>query len=304
MAHNPHDAAYLSGINFIRSTGVTKSDRTGTGVTSTFGLMQKYDLWQGFPALTLKQLAWRAVVSELLWFIEGSGDERRLAEILHGTRDDSKRTIWTDNANAPYWIDKAQYPGDAGRIYGVQWRTWRQYGEVGAEPGGLRHVIREEIDQLKNVIEAIKKDPFSRRHIVTAWNPAEIDDMALPPCHIMFQFNVVERNGVNTLNCAFYQRSNDYFLGCPFNIASYSLLTHMVAQVCGLVPGVLTHFTGDAHIYSNHTAQVDELVSRESFEAPSLWLDPSITSIDDFKMEHIKLENYLCHPAIKAPMAV
>ena len=208
---------YQQDLKYILENGQRRPNRTGTDTISVFGMQTRYNLEEGFPAITTKKLAWKAVVSELLWFIEGSGDERRLAEILHGTRDQSKQTIWTANANAPYWKPKAFYEGDLGRVYGVQWRDW-----------GPR--IGDKVDQLTNLIEGIKKDPEGRRHIITAWNPGELNQMALPPCHLLAQFNV--RNG--KLDCLMYQRSNDFFLGCPFNIASYSLLTHMIAQVCEL----------------------------------------------------------------------
>ena len=206
---------------------------------SLFGMQQRYNLAESFPAVSTKRLAWSAVVSELLWFIEGSGDEKRLREILHGSRDSSKATIWTDNATASYWKPKARYEGDLGRIYGVQWRHWRtartintgsfkdEFGSYYSQQGG---VTVTEVDQLKLLIQGIKADPHGRRHILTAWNPGELEAMALPPCHCFAQFYVAD----GKLSCQMYQRSCDMFLGVPFNIASYSLLTHMIAQVCGL----------------------------------------------------------------------
>jgi len=238
--------------------------------------------------VTTKKLAWRSVVSELLWFLEGSGDENRLREILHGSRDSEKSTIWTANATAPYWQAKAKYEGDLGRVYGVQWRHWQ------------RPFMNSNVDQLERLIEGIKTDPNGRRHILTAWNPGELDKMALPPCHIMAQFYVA--NG--KLSCQMYQRSCDMFLGVPFNIASYSLLTHMIAQVCDLEVGEFVHTLGDAHIYSNHVEQVKEQLQREPLPAPQLRLNPDIKDITKFTMQDIELINYQSHAAIKAEMAV
>ncbi len=296
---------YLDALNEVLTKGTVKNDRTGVGTISCFGMQQRYDLSKGFPAVTTKKLAWKAVVSELLWFIEGTGDERRLAEILHGTRDLSKKTIWTDNATADYWTPRATYEGDLGRVYGVQWRHWRQYIEqkdMGpAHLGGTRVAAdRHEVDQLRNLIDGIKRDPHGRRHILSAWNPGELDAMALPPCHTFAQFYVA--NG--KLSCQMYQRSCDMFLGVPFNIASYSLLTSMIAQVCGLGVGEFVHVLGDAHIYSNHVEQVKEQLQREPLPAPQLWLNPEITDIDKFTMEDIRLDNYTSHNAIRAEMAV
>ena len=202
---------YLDSLKYVLDNGQVRDDRTGTGTIGVFGMQQRYDLSKGFPAVTTKRLAFKACLSELLWFIEGSGDERRLREILHGSRDSEKTTIWTANAEADYWKPKAKFEGDLGRVYGVQWRDF----------GG--------VDQLTSLIEGIRKDPYGRRHILTAWNPAELDQMALPPCHCFAQFYVA--NG--KLSCQMYQRSCDMFLGVPFNIASYSLLTHMIAQEIG-----------------------------------------------------------------------
>jgi len=289
---------YLDTLSNILTSGDVRMDRTGTGTIGLFGTQQRYDLRAGFPAVTTKKLAWRAVVSELLWFIEGSGDERRLCEILHGTRDADKKTIWTGNAQAPYWKGSAKFNGDVGRIYGVQFRHWQT---------GKKHWISSseeepvEVDQLANLIDGIKKDPYGRRHILSAWNPAELDQMALPPCHIMAQFYV---NSSNELSCHMYQRSNDFFLGCPFNIASYSLLTHMIAQVCGLGVGEFIHSTGDAHLYSNHIEQVKEQLSREPLPLPILKMNQGIMDINLFTMDDFHLEGYKCHDAIKAPMAV
>jgi thymidylate synthase len=295
---------YLDALQFILDNGTTKKDRTDVGTISYFGLQQRYNLEDGFPAITTKKLAWKAVVGELLWFIEGSSDERRLAEITHGTREGTV-TIWTPNALAGYWKDKAKFDGDLGRVYGVQWRSWRQYIErknMGdAHLGGQRVATdRFEIDQLNILIENLKKDPHSRRHILTAWNPAELDQMALPPCHCFAQFYVHD----GKLSCQMYQRSCDMFLGVPFNIASYSLLTHMIAQVCGLGVGEFVHVLGDAHIYLNHLEQVKEQLKREPLPGPKLKLNPAIKDITKFTMDDIELVNYNSHGPIKASMAV
>ena len=286
----------------VLNDGIDREDRTGVGTRSLFGLQMRFDLQEGFPAVTTKKLAWKAVVSELLWFIEGSGDERRLAEI-----NSSPTTIWTANAEADYWKPKAKFEGDLGRVYGVQWRHWRKYdemlvmGDAHNKDGYKRIAVdRGEIDQLAGLIEGIKNDPNGRRHILTAWNVAELDQMALPPCHCFAQFFV--HNG--KLSCQMYQRSADLFLGVPFNIASYALLTHMIAQVCDLNVGELIMTFGDAHIYKNHFDQVNEQLVREPYQLPYLWLNSDIKNIDDFRMEHIDLCNYVSHGTIKAPMAV
>jgi len=288
---------YLDALKFILENGEKSEDRTGNGTISYFGYQMRFNLQEGFPAVTTKKLAWKAVVSELLWFLEGSGDERRLAEILHGTRDIDKKTIWTDNANAPYWKPKAKFEGDLGRIYGVQWRSWKTGGKKWISSS---ESVPETIDQIANLIHGLKHDPYSRRHILTAWNVAELDDMALPPCHAFAQFYV--RNG--KLSCQMYQRSADFFLGVPFNIASYSLLTHMLAQVCDLEVGEFIHTFGDAHIYLNHIDAVKEQLKREPYPLPTLKINKTIKDIDKFKMEDFELIDYKHHPAIKAPMAV
>lgn len=278
---------YLDALKQVLEKGINKKDRTGVGTKALFGMQLRFKMEDGFPAMTTKKLAWKSVVSELLWFIEGSGDERRLAEILHGTKDNKKKTIWTANANADYWKPKAKFEGDLGRVYGVQWRKWK-------------NSEGEEFDQLANVIQMIKENPSSRRIIVSAWNPGELDKMALPPCHTFFQFFVAD----NKLSLQMYQRSCDMFLGVPFNIASYSLLLHMAAQVTDLKPGEFVHTLGDAHIYNNHIEQVKEQLSRKPFKLPLLKLNNEIKNIDDFKMEDIELEGYEYHPPIKAKMAV
>ena len=262
--------------------GELRDDRTGVGTIGLFGLHMRYDLRQGFPAVTTKKLAFRSCAAELLWFLEGSNDERRLAEITHGTRE-GVTTIWTPNSLAPYWRPQAKFTGDVGRIYGVQWRDF----------GG--------IDQITELIQGIKQAPLSRRHILTAWNPPEIDDMALPPCHVMAQFYVTRDW---RLSCQLYQRSADMFLGVPFNIASYSLLTHMIAQVCDLGVGEFIHCIGDAHIYTNHLNQVQEQLSRSPLPLPKLYLNPGVNDIFKFTLEDISLENYEHHGPIVATMAV
>jgi thymidylate synthase len=301
---------YLTALRDVLETGTRRDDRTSVGTISRFGMQQRYDLSKGFPAITTKKLAWKSVVGELLWFIEGSGDERRLAEITHGTKDGTV-TIWTPNALAPYWKPKAKFDGDLGRVYGVQWRHWRaikpreaegtfkdSFGSTYRRTGN--NVEVQEVDQLRNLIDGIRADPYGRRHILTAWNPGELEAMALPPCHCFAQFYVAD----GRLSCQMYQRSCDMFLGVPFNIASYSLLTHMIAHVCGLEVGEFVHVLGDAHIYLDHIEQVNEQLKREPLPSPTLWLNPEITDITRFTMADIRLENYQSHDAIRAKMAV
>jgi thymidylate synthase len=273
---------YHNLLKDILTNGEERDDRTGIGTRSVFGRQLRFDLRVGFPAITTKKLAWKAVVGELLWFLEGSSDERRLAEITHGTRE-GVVTIWSPNAMAPYWQDKARFEGDLGRVYGVQWRDW----------GG--------VDQIKELVEGLKRDPWSRRHIVSAWNVDELDQMALPPCHVMSQFYVSKNR---QLSCHMYQRSADTGIGIPFNIASYALLTHMIAQVCDLKVGELIISIGDAHIYKDHIEQVKEQLTREEFPLPRLYLNYDIKDIDDFKMSDIILDGYQYHPSIKMNMAV
>jgi len=290
------EKVYLDALKNILENGDDRPDRTGTGTKSIFGLQMRFDLTEGFPAITTKKLAWKAVVSELIWFIEGSGDEGRLREILHGERYTDKKTIWTDNAQAPYWVEKRlqRHPSDLGRVYGVQWRRWRK------PLVRVNKVILQNHDQLIELINGIKDDPYSRRHIITAWNPGELDLMALPPCHMMSQFYV--NNG--KLSCQMYQRSADMFLGVPFNIASYALFTHMLAQVCNLEVGDLIITIGDAHIYNNHIDQVKEQLKRKPLPLPTLELNKEIEVITEFDMSDINLVDYQSHEAIKAPMAV
>ncbi|NBO99398.1 MAG: thymidylate synthase [Proteobacteria bacterium] len=291
------ERSYLNLLETILAQGEQREDRTGTGTLSIFGPQLQFDLTQGFPAITTKKLAWKSVVSELLWFIEGSNDENRLREILHGERYSDKKTIWSDNATAPYWTNKrlARHQGDLGRIYGVQWRKWRK------PLIRINKVVLQNHDQLLELIEGIKKDPYGRRHIITAWNPGELELMALPPCHMMSQFYVSKDGG---LSCHMYQRSADMFLGVPFNIASYALFTHMIAQVCNLHAKQLIISFGDAHVYCNHIDQVREQLTRQTLAMPRLELNPSITDINKFTMEDVSLINYESHPAIKADMAV
>jgi thymidylate synthase len=287
---------YLEALNDILKNGEQRPDRTGKGTLSIFGLQMRYDLSIGFPAVTTKKLAWKACVSELLWFIEGSGDEFRLREILHGERYSEKSTIWTANATAEYWVKKKlqRHPGDLGRIYGVQWRRWRR------PLVRINKVVLQNHDQLLELISGIKSDPYGRRHILSAWNPGELDQMALPPCHMLSQF-YVSKDG--KLSCQMYQRSGDFPLGIPFNIASYSLLTHMIAQVCGLEVGEFIHVVGDAHIYLDQVPLVKEQLSRKPMVLPKLWLNPDIRDITKFTMDDIELLEYQHHPAINYPFS-
>lgn len=274
-------------LQFILDNGVECSDRTGVGTISVFGLRMEFDISESFPAVTTKKLAWRSVVTELLWFLEGSADERRLCELLHNSRSPELTTIWTGNANDPKWLEKANFVGDLGRIYGTNWRSW---------PDGHGGTI----DQIQNLIDGIKSNPKGRRHIISGWNVADLNNAALPPCHVLAQFYV--SNG--RLDCQMYQRSADMFLGVPFNIASYSLLTYMIAQVCNLKPGRFIHVIGDAHIYLNHIDAVKEQLLREEFPAPTLQINKAIDNIFDFTEQDFKLVGYQSHAPIKAPMAV
>lgn len=277
---------YHQALEHILEHGKPKIDRTGIGTISIFGYQMRFDLGSGFPAVTTKKLAWKSVVSELLWFLEGSGNERRLAEILYGDNlytDNGykKPTIWTANAEADYWKPRAKFDGDLGRVYGVQWRDFQG------------------IDQLQNLIDGIKEDPSGRRHILSAWNPSELDQMALPPCHVLSQFDVTD----GYLSCQLYQRSCDMFLGVPFNIASYSLLTHIIALECGLKVGAFIWTGGDCHIYNNHTDAVKEQLTREERSLPTLIMTMG-KCWNEYVLEDFILEGYDPHPTIKAEMAV
>ena len=261
---------YLDLLRDVRTNGIMKGDRTNTGTQSVFGRQMRFNLQEGFPLLTTKKVHLKSIIYELLWFISGDTNVKYLQD--HGV------TIWDE------WADEN---GDLGPVYGHQWRSW-------PTPDGRT------IDQLSNVVEQIKKDPNSRRILVVAYNPGEVDKMALPPCHCLFQFYV----GYGTLSCLMYQRSADMFLGVPFNIASYALLTEMIAQCCDLVPYEFVHTLGDTHIYSNHFEQVDLQLTRTPRALPRIRLNPNVKSIYDFKYEDFTLEGYDPWPAIKAPVAV
>lgn len=261
---------YLDLLKLVRDHGIEKRDRTGTGTRSVFGHQMRFDLADGFPLVTTKKVHVKSIIYELLWFLRGETNVRWLQE--HGV------TIWDE------WAD---LNGELGPVYGYQWRSWPN------RTGGT-------IDQIANLTRDIKTNPDSRRLIVTAWNPADIPKMALPPCHCLFQFYVAQ----GRLSCQLYQRSADIFLGVPFNIASYALLTMMVAQVTGLEPGEFVHSFGDVHLYLNHLEQADIQLGRDPYPLPTLKLNPSVTDIFGFRYEDFTLENYQAHPAIKAPVAV
>ncbi|MDX2414108.1 MAG: thymidylate synthase [Bacteroidales bacterium] len=260
---------YLDLLDHVVSLGVEKSDRTGTGTRSVFGYQMRFNLEDGFPLVTTKKLHLKSIIHELLWFLKGETNVKYLQD--NGVR------IWND------WADEN---GDLGKIYGYQWRSW---------PGS-----KGNIDQISRIIKSIKEVPDSRRHIVSAWNVSELDNMALPPCHILFQFYVAD----GRLSCQLYQRSADIFLGVPFNIASYSMLTMMVAQVSGLKPGEFIHTLGDAHIYNNHLDQVKEQLSRNPLPLPVLEIKPDVKDIFHFSYEDFSLNNYRAHPHIKGEIAV
>ena len=262
--------SYLELLRTVLEDGTFRDDRTGTGTYSLFGAQARFDIENSFPLLTTKKLHLRSIIHELLWFIKGATNIRYLNE--------NKVSIWDE------WADEK---GDLGRVYGAQWRDW-------AAPDG------ERVDQLAGGIESLQKNPSSRRHIVCAWNPGEIKHMALPPCHALFQFYAAD----GYLSCQLYQRSADIFLGVPFNIASYALLTMMVAQVCGLKPKEFIHTFGDLHLYANHVEQAKEQLSRQPRSLPRMEINPQIKDIESFTFEDFKLVDYDPHPAIKAPIAV
>ncbi len=261
---------YLELLHRVRHHGAQRPDRTGTGTLSVFGHQMRFVLADGFPAVTTKKLHFRSIIHELLWFLKGDTNVRYLQE--------NNVTIWDE------WADAN---GNLGPVYGAQWRSWKT-------------ADGRTIDQITSVIHEIKTNPDSRRLLVSAWNPGDLDRMALAPCHCLFQFYIA--NG--KLSCQLYQRSADIFLGVPFNIASYALLTHMIAQVTGLQPGDFVHTIGDAHLYLNHLEQADLQLTREPLPLPALKLNPAVTSIFDFRYEDIAIENYQSHPAIRAPIAV
>ncbi|WP_180574457.1 thymidylate synthase [Agrobacterium vitis] len=261
---------YLDLLQHVMENGSDRGDRTGTGTRSVFGYQMRFDLAQGFPALTTKKLHLRSIIHELLWFLKGDTNIAYLKE--NGV------SIWDE------WADEN---GDLGPVYGAQWRSW-------PKPGGGH------IDQIANLVESIKTSPNSRRHIVSAWNPAEVDEMALPPCHCLFQFYVAD----GKLSCQLYQRSADIFLGVPFNITSYALLTMMVAQVTGLKPGDFIHTLGDAHLYANHFEQARLQLSRQPKPLPVMRINPDVKDVFGFAFEDFSLENYSADPVIKAPIAV
>lgn len=313
MSMYSNEKVYLDLLKEVITEGEEKMDRTGVGTRSVFGRQLRFSLHNDFPLLTTKKIPWRPVLGELLWFVEGSSDERRLAEITFGTRGTDQKTIWS--ANAEYTTGskfKPEFAGDLGRVYGVQWRTWlhhqiRHAGTSVKHPDGgetfyQAAVYQQKIDQLANIIDKIKTNPADRRMILTAHNVGEMDMMALPPCHMFAQFHTNKTN--HRLNCLVYIRSNDLFLGLPFNIASYALLTYMIAHVTGYTPGELIVSIGDAHIYLNHLDQVNEQLSREPYPHPYLVLNPEITDIDKFTMADFKLVHYMSHDPIKAKMAV
>ena len=261
---------YLDLLQQVRAEGIRKDDRTGTNTLSLFGYQMRFDLSQSFPLITTKKIFLAGIIHELLWFLTGSTNARKLQE-----------------NNVHIWDEWADENGELGPVYGRQWRSW-------PAPDGST------IDQIATVIEQIRNNPNSRRLIVSAWNVADLNKMALPPCHMLFQFYVAD----GKLSCQLYQRSADIFLGVPFNIASYALLTIMIAQVCGLKPGHFVHTLGDAHLYLNHLEQADKQLTRSTYPLPTITINMAIKSIDDFRYKDFTLHNYLCHKTIKAPIAV
>lgn len=280
------EQSYLDLLNHVRHNGYYKSDRTGTGTRSVFGSQMRFDLNQGFPLLTTKRVHFKSIVIELLWFLSGDTHVKYLQD--NGVR------IWNEWSTAEQTAKFNRPEGELGPIYGHQWRN---FGASQDKQGNYRP---DGVDQIAQLIEHIKTNPDSRRLIVSGWHPAEANQVALPPCHTLFQFFVAE----NKLSCQLYQRSADLFLGVPFNIASYALLTHMVAQVCGLSVGEFVWTGGDCHIYDNHLNQVNEQLSRQPYPLPNLSLNPTVSDIFEFKYEDVSIHNYQHHPTIKAPVAV
>jgi len=304
---------YLDLLYEILENGEDRDDRTGTGTRAIFSASININLAHGFPLLTTKRVPFKSVVSELLWFIEGSQDERRLAEILHGTRDPAKKTIWSPNAEGTTGASYTPaFQGDLGRVYGVQWRDWKHTRVVGYEDYLNHHdgtdsttyfgakVKQTHIDQLAQVVWKLRNKPTDRRIILSAWNPGELDQMALPPCHMFAQFYL---SNDRKLSCQMYQRSVDSFLGLPFNIASYALLTHMLAHVIKTDVGVLSMVLGDTHIYKDHFDQVRLQLERAPGELPVLQLAGAATEIDHFNMEDFSLVGYDPQPAIAGKMS-
>ncbi len=279
--------AYLDLLRHVRQTGEVRKDRTGVGTLGIFGAQLRFDLAEGFPLVTTKKVHTKSIIQELLWFLAGRTDNAWLTE--RGV------SIWNEWATAEQCAKFGRGEGELGPVYGHQWRN---FGATKKADGTYNS---DGVDQIKLLVEQLKKNPASRRHLVTGWNPLEADKVALPPCHTLYQFHV---STDNRLSCQLYQRSADLFLGVPFNIASYSLLTHMIAQVTGLKPGHFVHTFGDAHIYSNHLEQVDLQCSREPRPLPRLILNPEIKDLFDFKYEDITIEGYDPHPGIKAPVAI
>lgn len=279
--------AYLDLLRHVRQHGERRADRTGVGTLGIFGAQLRFDLAAGFPLVTTKKVHVRSIIQELIWFLSGRTDNQWL--------NDHQVTIWDEWATAEQCGKFGRQAGDLGPIYGHQWRN---FGATRQSDGTY---ARNGVDQIRRLLDDLKSKPASRRHLVTGWNPAEADQVALPPCHTLFQFHV---SGDGRLSCQLYQRSADLFLGVPFNIASYALLTHMIAQVSGLRPGHFVHTFGDAHIYLNHVEQVELQLSRATRPLPTLRLNPTVTDLFSFKFEDVTIEGYDPHPGIKAPVAI